>query len=758
MHNSTGDITIDGNATVITRVGGYALSTMTVTVGSDGADNQKSYHPHPVAIGAGCVDDSLSSSTVGNITIGGKTTVVLDHYDNDVSVKINGKTYSGHYHLFKNGRYIETTDSATAADDFLLNTASSQSIEGLSGNDFIRNYDASRVTLLGGDGSDFISSRKGDFNLIDGGNGNDNIVNAASEYSIIDGGSGNDIISNDSTYASINGGSGNDTIYSSSTYPSTTIIGGKGNDFIQKNARSMIYQYTGGDGNDTIVGYLNKYEYATGYGDSLQISGDYTVSREKDNVRIKVGEGSILLKDFCENILYINGDTVTINTGSDADNIIFNDTDDITISSGKGADFISNKGKSVTIAGDDGNDVIYNFGNGYGTAGSVSINGGAGNDSIINRDIYIGADQVTINGGAGDDYIRNNGENALIMGGEGADSISNSGTDSTINGGSGNDSIENTLYRVKINAGNGNDFIHNYYKFGYVTISGGAGNDSIVNDGKDMTINAGIGNDFISLGTDAKNNIIQYRSGEGNDLVQGFNSTTTLSMAAAKYSTKKRNNDIIVTIDKNKITLEGAASLSSVNVDFNKLFTVTNKTSSSVTVDSKTKIIYAATRTKAIKITGNALANSIVGGNGADTLSGGNGNDKIFGGSGNDSLSGGNGADTLSGGNGNDKIYGGKGDDKLYGGNGNDSLWGNAGADTFIYASGDGHDVIYDFANNDLLKITGKFSASYSKSKGEVYFKVGTTSKAITLKDFTATSFNVNGSTYKISGTKLVRS
>lgn len=87
----------------------------------------------------------------------------------------------------------------------------------------------------------------------------------------------------------------------------------------------------------------------------------------------------------------------------------------------------------------------------------------------------------------------------------------------------------------------------------------------------------------------------------------------------------------------------------------------------------------------------------------------------------------------------------------------NPLLWGDSGNDTFIYAVGDGKDVIYGFENNDLLQITGAFSGTYSKSKGEVYFKVDTTSKAITLSDFSATSFNINGTNYKISGTKLVK-
>ena len=57
-----------------------------------------------------------------------------------------------------------------------------------------------------------------------------------------------------------------------------------------------------------------------------------------------------------------------------------------------------------------------------------------------------------------------------------------------------------------------------------------------------------------------------------------------------------------------------------------------------------------------------------------------------------------------------------------------------------------------------MLKITGAFKTSYSKSKKEIYFDVGSTAKAVTLKDFGTTStFNVNGDVYHISGKKLVK-
>ena len=52
------------------------------------------------------------------------------------------------------------------------------------------------------------------------------------------------------------------------------------------------------------------------------------------------------------------------------------------------------------------------------------------------------------------------------------------------------------------------------------------------------------------------------------------------------------------------------------------------------------------------------------------------------------------GDDMLMGGAGNDILNGGGGADTLNGGAGNDDLTGGAGADTFVFAPGNGDDVI----------------------------------------------------------------
>lgn len=139
-------------------------------------------------------------------------------------------------------------------------------------------------------------------------------------------------------------------------------------------------------------------------------------------------------------------------------------------------------------------------------------------------------------------------------------------------------------------------------------------------------------------------------------------------------------------------------------------------------------------------------------------MTGNSGNDIIYGGKGNDSLHGNAGDDSLIGDTGNDKLFGGTGADSLWGGKGNDTLYGDDGSDTFFYSKGDGKDVIYGFDSDDMLEITGTtFSGTYNSSKDEIYLKVGSTNKAITLKEFTTTSFNINGDVYQISGTQLVK-
>ena len=430
--------------------------------------------------------------------------------------------------------------------------------------------------------------------------------------------------------------------------------------------------------------------------------------------------------------------TLSSNSGNNA---FVNDGDFALIITGKNEDAVLNQGSYVTIEGNDGGDYIESMGD------DVLINGSKGNDSISNA-----GNNVTTDGGSGDNYIANEGDyvtikalegnntinnyagkNISIVAGAGSDSIVNAvGSDITIDAGNGNNILENYGGNgVQISSGSGKDIVENHGNL--VKISSNKGNDTIITGGNSNTITGGKGNDFIYLQDDT-GTIIKYSSGDGNDTIYGFNSTSILSVDKGTYSTVVSDADIVVTVGKGKVTLDGAASLSALNINGTDIMslTLTNDSDAKVTLESPIKTANASSRTSAIRIVGNAFNNSIVGGSKNDSLYGGNGNDY------------------LSGEQGNDKIYGQNGADSLLGGSGNDTLTGGKDNDFFIYSAG--NDVIADFtAGQDKIQIaSGKISKT-SLSGSDVLFTIGKGS--LTVKNAKGKTISLLDSTGKASST-----
>ena len=79
-------------------------------------------------------------------------------------------------------------------------------------------------------------------------------------------------------------------------------------------------------------------------------------------------------------------------------------------------------------------------------------------------------------------------------------------------------------------------------------------------------------------------------------------------------------------------------------------------------------------------------------------------------------------------------MSGGSGNDTLNGGKGNDTLIGGLGNDVFVYASGQGNDVIKDYtAGQDRIKLTSGSITSSSVKGSDVILNIG--SGSITLKN-----------------------
>ncbi|MBD3879213.1 MAG: hypothetical protein SR1Q5_05955 [Quinella sp. 1Q5] len=354
----------------------------------------------------------------------------------------------------------------------------------------------------------------------------------------------------------------------------------------------------------------------------------------------------------------------------------------------------------------------------FGDAKANSIVGDAGKDSIF--------------GAAGNDTLKGNGGKDILWGDEGDDKLYGGSNHDTLNGGAGNDSISGGTGNDKLTGGKGDDVF--VYTSGNDIITDYAAGDRIYLNTSDISKSTVSGSDVI------------FTVGTGKISIQGA---------------KGKQINLLDTSGKEYSTIVGGTTL-----------IVNDLTISPVTVSSSVKIIDGSERTTPVKITGNSLANTIQGGSSKDTIYGKSGNDSItgnagndilFGDAGKDTIGGGPGDDSISGGAGNDKLWGnagndsisgGAGNDTLWGGAGNDSLWGDAGADKFIYASG--NDIIFGFDSKDTLTLDGlDFTTAYDKKNkaATLTFDDG----SVTLKDFTASTFHIDNSTYKISGSKLVK-
>ena len=316
-------------------------------------------------------------------------------------------------------------------------------------------------------------------------------------------------------------------------------------------------------------------------------------------------------------------------------------------------------------------------------------------------DIYGGKGNDTIYGGNDDDLIYGNGGNDVIFGGNGDDEIY---------GGTGND-----------------------------TITGGAGNST---DG---------------------HNIIYYRLGDGNDLVNltkgekleihfvdDFEYNNLIQMPNIGYSAAENGRDLIIYVDKNdktagSITLKDyllrdvtnnatrrtpdTSYIKIVNADStgarqeidlkdlenliitteisNKNFTGSrfkdeiDASNAYLTKKVKNEIIEKSTTERGLTLNGGLGEDTITGSKYSDIINGGDDNDSIDGGDGNDTIYGGNGEDIINGEDGNDVIYGGNGKDTIDGGKGNDKIYGDNGDDSI--KGGEGNDIIYGGNGKDAI-------------------------------------------------------
>ncbi len=385
------------------------------------------------------------------------------------------------------------------------------------------------------------------------------------------------------------------------------------------------------------------------------------------------GGGDDVIHDRPE---YLGAVALTPNDG----NAVHGDAgnDDITIEIGDtdGANPASN-----IAYGDDGNNSVtfllsarnYPDGPWEGSApsGTVSLYGGAGDDSVAVRGYYVGsAPGMTVHqyGGSGNDKLFATAEEYDPDG-----SVTGSNNNDYLYGGTGND--EYTVIEAKDSvielAGEGIDTVF-AYDMGY-------------------TLPANVENLEMTGG--------YYPSGQhgaGNELANLIR--TQQDWAYADYTLDGMGgNDVIYGCFGGKDTISGGAGNDTL---YGKVAGGDGSWDPEADADTirggaGDDLIYGAG--------GDADtwdgADTLYGDDGSDRIFGHNGNDQMYGGTGNDEMGGQAGADTMYGEAGADKLGGGSGNDTLDGGLDNDTLAGRDGLDRLT--GGGGNDIFdYDYATN----------------------------------------------------------
>ena len=379
---------------------------------------------------------------------------------------------------------------------------------------------------------------------------------------------------------------------------------------------------------------------------------------------------------------------------------------------------IENSGKNSTILGGSGDDSIIN----ESLATSALINGGEGNNTVENK-----AASVTITSGAGNDSIQNEARHVSISSGAGNDYVNNdSNNDVTIDGGDGNNTIDSYGNNVSIIVGAGKDFI-SIENGNNVSITSGAGDDTVIfTNGAEALIDVGEGNNSVENGADnvtiisgTGNNTITnndsyvlFQYGGGNDVIYGFNETSTLQIASGSIASAftnidiEGNGDATLTIGSNTVVLKSLGTVDTINVmdasgevePFNISILITGTKDADTIYNNNTGAIIQA-------LGGNDLIYNNTSVGSAASINAGANDDFIDNIADNVTINGGDGADSINNKGNYANLFGDAGDDYIY----NDGLSaiidGGAGVDS-IDNRGD-RALIYGGLGNDFIENYG---------------------------------------------------
>lgn len=308
----------------------------------------------------------------------------------------------------------------------------------------------------------------------------------------------------------------------------------------------------GSNGNDTLDGVTGADTLSGGLGNDTYIvsgTGDTVLENANAGVDLVKSATSFTLGANLENLTLTGSGTGTGNslnntiTGSNSNDSLTGGAGNDTLNGGLGVDTVIESGSGFTLI----NNKL--TGNGTDTLSSIEkaiLTGSNNNDYLDARDFTLGS--VTLNGGSGNDFVIGSTGSDSLLGSNGDDVLSGEAGNDFIDGGAGNDFLIEDVSGISTLTngsltGNGTDTLSGIDK---VSLHGSSGDDvidasgfsngSVSLDGGlfgEDTLIGGTRNDFIHGGDDANFLYGQagddYLSGDGgNDFLYGESGKDTL--------------------------------------------------------------------------------------------------------------------------------------------------------------------------------------------------------------------------------------
>jgi Ca2+-binding RTX toxin-like protein len=448
---------------------------------------------------------------------------------------------------------------------------------------------------------------------------------------------------------------GNDTITLDETHgalPAANLFGGNGNDIL-----------TGGSGADQLFGQAGNDTLNGKGGDDLLSGGD-----GNDVLIGGAGNDQVFGDAGDDRLIWNPGDGTDLNEGGDG-------TDTVEVDGGNAAETFTVVANGTRVRLDRVTPAPFSLD--IGTTENLVVNLNGGDDTFTAGNGLAPLIHLTVDGGAGNDSITGGDGNDLLMGGDGNDLLVGGRGSDILLGGNGDDTFV-------WNPGDGSD-----------TVEGQAGTDTLqfnganVNEKIDLSANGQrlrFTRDVANITMDVNGTErVNFNALGGADTITVHDLSATavqqvnLNLGASTGGGDGAADQVIVegTAGNDNISVVNTGGVQTVS----GLKTVVNISNADPGLDALT--IRALGGNDTVNASGVTQPAMLL------TIDGGAGNDVLIGSAG---------ADLLIGGDGNDRIVG---------GGGNDVALMGAGDDTFVWNPGDGSDIVEGQAGNDTLQFNG---------------------------------------------------